>query len=298
MNCQLCPRQCGVDRAAGQVGYCRMGATIMAARAALHFWEEPCISGIGGSGTVFFSGCNLRCFYCQNHEISTAGKGYPVTPQRLREIFYELIEQGAENINLVTPTHFVPQIAEALREKLPVPVIYNCGGYESVETLRLLDGLVDIYLPDMKYSDASLAARLSAAPDYPEVAERAIAEMFRQTGGQVYDGRGRLLSGVQVRHLVLPGFLENTYGVLDWFSSRYRKAGVGFSLMSQFTPTPACQSEPTLRRRLNPEEYERAVDYMYLCGITTGFVQELSSANEEYIPAFNGMGILPIRRIK
>ncbi|MBR1812167.1 MAG: 4Fe-4S cluster-binding domain-containing protein [Clostridia bacterium] len=290
-GCTLCPRACRVDRGAGQRGVCGERDTVRAARAALHFWEEPCISGEGGSGAVFFSGCALRCVYCQNAAISRGGVGAEISSQRLREIFFSLIEQGAENINLVTPSHFAPQIAEALQGGLPVPVVYNCAGYETVETLRRLDGLVDVYLPDFKYADPALAAAYSNAADYPAVAVAALKEMYRQTGAQVFDSRGMLIKGVQVRHLVLPGHLENTYGVIDAFSALFPHGEAGFSLMSQFTPTDACKHFPALCRRLTQEEYERAVDYMYLCGIENGFVQELSSAKEEYTPPFDLTGL-------
>lgn len=290
MICHLCPRQCGVDRARQQ-GRCHSGETMRVARAALHFWEEPCLVGKGGSGAIFFTGCSLGCIYCQNRQISRGEGGREISTEKFLSLCDRLIEQGAENINLVTGSHFAAQIAEAFRQRKPaVPVVYNCGGYESVETLRLLEGLVDIYLPDMKYSDPQTAANLSAAPDYPEVAQAAINEMYRQTGAPVYNENGVLQRGVWVRHLVLPGHLENTYGVLDWFSSRFPKGEAGFSLMSQFTPNGACDSIPALCRRLTREEYEKATGYLYLCGIRNGFVQELSSAKEEYIPAFDGTG--------
>lgn len=289
-GCELCPRRCGIDRDKN-AGYCGATSTLRAARAGLHLWEEPSISGENGAGTVFFSGCGLRCVYCQNHEISGGAVGTEITTERLREIFFELIEQGAECIDLVTPTHYAPQIARAMSGGLPVPVVWNSSGYERVETLKMLDGLVDVYLPDYKYSDPAAAKRYSNAPDYPEVVRAAIEEMYRQTGRQVFFDKGTLIRGVQVRHLVLPGNLENTYGVIDAFSSLFPAGEAGFSLMSQFTPTPACEKYPELNRRLTPEEYEKAVDYMYLCGVENGFVQELSSAKEEYVPAFDGSGV-------
>ena len=208
--CTLCPRRCGVNRAAGQLGFCRQGAQLRAARAAAHFWEEPCISGHWGSGAVFFSGCTLRCVYCQNHSISSGGAGQPLTAGQLRRVFEQLIDQGVHNINLVTPTQFLPDILPALEPKLPVPVIMNSGGYESVPTLRALEGLVDIYLPDFKYADPALGARLSSAGDYPAAALAAIREMARQTGPAQYDDDGMLLSGTLVRHLVLPGCVDNS----------------------------------------------------------------------------------------
>ena len=289
-GCTLCPRRCGTDRET-KSGYCGVKNTIKAARASLHLWEEPSISGENGAGTVFFSGCPLHCVYCQNHKISGGGAGTEISPERLREIFFELIDRGASCIDLVTPTHYTPQIVAALTGGLPVPVVYNCSGYESVETLKTLEGYIDIYLPDWKYSDPAAAKRYSNAPDYPEIAAAAIGEMYRQTGKQVFSENGMLLRGGQVRHLVLPGNLENTYGVIDAFSSMFPQGDAGFSLMSQFTPTPACEKYPELCRRLTPEEYEKAVDYMYLCGIENGFVQELSSAKEEYVPSFDGTGV-------
>lgn len=290
MNCNLCPRNCNTDRKI-KTGYCGMPNNVKIARAAKHMWEEPCISGTGGSGTVFFSGCNLKCIYCQNREISFTGKGIEVTAERLRDIFLRLCDEGAENINLVTPSHYVPAIVKALEKGIDIPVVYNCGGYEKSETLKMLDGIVDVYLPDFKYSDPSAALKYSNAPDYPEIAETAIREMFRQTGIQKFDNNGILIKGVQVRHLVLPSNLENTYGVIDIISELFPHGEAGFSLMSQFTPTENCKKFPELCRRLSEEEYGKAVDYMYLCGIENGFVQELSSAKEEYIPPFNGEGV-------
>ena len=239
--CTLCPRQCKADRAAGQTGFCGAGRTLKAARAALHFWEEPCISGTRGSGTVFFSGCTLGCVFCQNHEISAQGVGKPVSVDRLREIFRELIRQGAHNINLVTPGHFAPWVAQALEPSLPVPVVCNTGGYERVETLRLLEGKVQVYLPDMKYALEEPARRLSGAGDYPAAARSAICEMFRQTGPyQLRDGL--LVRGVLIRHLVLPGQLDNTRRVIDWVAETFRPGEVLFSLMSQYTPQPIQKS--------------------------------------------------------
>ena len=291
MGCELCPRRCGADRAV-RTGFCGEGVTLRAAKACLHFWEEPCIAGTGGAGTVFFSGCNLGCVYCQNREISRGGKGKEITVGRLREIFDELIWQGADSIDLVTPTHFVPQIAAALSAgKPPVPVGYNCGGYELPETLRLLEGLVDVYLPDYKYADPALAARLSAAPDYPSVALAAIAEMFRQTGPYVLDGDGLLRRGVLVRHMVLPGFTENTLDCIDAITSRWTGDEILFSLMSQYTPPREKLPVESLNRRLTEAEYERCVDYLYLCGMENGYVQELSSAREEYTPDFDLAGL-------
>ena len=290
MICTLCPRRCGAERTETEGhGFCGMPAGLRVARAALHLWEEPPLSGTRGSGTVFFSGCTLRCCYCQNREISAGGFGRAVTTGRLREIFEELIAQGAHNINLVTPTHFLPWILPALEPRLPVPVVYNCGGYESVETLRLLEGKVDVYLPDLKYADAALAARLSAAPDYFPAATAAIREMFRQTGPYVMED-GLLKRGVMIRHLVLPGQLDNTRRCIDWVAQTFSPGQVLFSLMSQYTPQPG--SEGPLGRHVTAGEYRSAVDYMKNCGITDGFTQERTAAREEYTPPFDLTGVL------
>ena len=286
--CTLCPRQCGVDRTRGQRGFCGMGAELTAARAAAHFWEEPVISGSFGSGAVFFSGCTLRCCFCQNAQLSRDRFGAPLTPQALREIFLRLIDDGCQNINLVTPTHFLPSILPALEPKLPVPVVYNCGGYERVETLRALEGKIDVYLPDLKYSDNALAARLSAAPDYFQVATAAIEEMYRQTGPcRVVDGE--LRRGVLIRHLVLPGCVENSLGVMDWIAGRFAPGEVLVSVMSQYTPVGS--QTPPLDRRVTPEEYAAVLSWMQLCGISDGFVQDSAAASTEYIPEFNLEGL-------
>lgn len=290
-TCTLCPRRCGIDRTA-KTGFCAVGSAPTVARAALHFFEEPCISGARGSGTVFFTGCSLRCVYCQNEAISRGKGGKTVTPQRLREICFELIAQGAHNINLVTPSHFADAVAESLEGGLPVPVVFNCGGYESVETLRRLEGKVQIYLPDFKYADASLASKFSAAPDYPAVAEKALAEMYRQTGDFTFDDDGMLMRGVLIRHLVLPGHLENTFGVIDRVRELFPRNGqVLFSLMSQYTPVADVPQFPELCRRLTEEEYTAAEQYLFDSGIEDGFVQDRESAETEYIPAFDGTGV-------
>ena len=290
MTCTLCPRLCAAERTPARGdGYCRMPAGLRVARAALHQWEEPPISGTRGAGAVFFSGCTLRCCYCQNGRISAGGQGKDITPRRLREIFDELIAQGAHNIELVTATHFLPWILPALEPRLPVPVVYNCGGYERVETLRALEGRVDIYLPDLKYVDGDLAGALSGAPDYFPVACDAIREMFRQTGRPVYDENGVMQRGVIVRHLVLPGYLDNTRRVLDWLSETFAPGDVVVSLMSQYTPPAGMTGR--LARRVAAAEYRAAVSYMRACGITDGFVQERTSAEEAYTPAFDGTGV-------
>ena len=289
MRCTLCPRLCGAERTetAGS-GFCRMPAGPVVARAGLHMWEEPCISGTRGSGTVFFSGCTLGCVFCQNHEISAQGVGKPVSVDRLREIFRELIRQGAHNINLVTPGHFAPWVAQALEPPLPVPVVCNTGGYERVEPLRLLEGKVQVYLPDMKYALEEPARRLSGAGDYPAAARSAICEMFRQTGPyQLRDGL--LVRGVLIRHLVLPGQLDNTRRVIDWVAETFRPGEVLFSLMSQYTPQPGAVGP--LARHVTRAEYRAAAAYMENCGIRDGFTQERTSAREEYTPAFDLTGV-------
>ena len=289
MICTLCPRRCGAERTAeAGGGFCRMPGGLRVARAMLHHWEEPPISGQNGAGTVFFSGCTLGCIYCQNGDISAGGFGKDISTARLREIFEELIAQGAHNIELVTPTHFLPWILPALTPRLPVPVVYNCGGYERVETLRALEGLVDVYLPDLKYADGALAAELSGAADYFPVACEAIREMFRQAGPYVLED-GLLTRGVVIRHLVLPGYLDNTRRVLDWIAETFAPGDVLVSLMSQYTPTANMTGR--LARRVTAAEYRAAADYMRNCGITDGFVQERTSAEEAYTPAFDGEGV-------
>lgn len=289
-NCTLCPRRCGADRTNGQLGFCRQPDKIYAARAAAHYWEEPVISGSFGSGAVFFSGCTLKCLFCQNGVISQENLGKEISTAHLREIFLKLIDDGVQNINLVTPTHFLPSILPALTPKLPVPVVYNCGGYERVETLRELEGLVDIYLPDMKYSDPKLAGILSAAPDYVGIAKAAIAEMYRQVGSAVIEDE-IMQRGMIVRHLMLPDELDNTLGVLDWFSEAFPKGDVLFSLMSQYVPMGKAKTMPPYDRRITEDEYDAALSYLELLGIKNGFTQDFSAATEEYIPDFSFEGL-------
>ena len=293
-HCELCPRRCGADRRT-QTGRCGAGNTLRAARAALHRWEEPCISGEDperGSGTVFFCGCTLGCVFCQNGVISHGGEGKEITAERLAEVFLALQAQGAYNINLVTPTQYLPWILEALNlcgERLAIPVLYNTGGYERVEMLRLLEGRVQIYLPDLKYALEKPARELSCAGDYFPVAAAAIDEMLRQVGPYRIGDDGLMKSGVIIRHLVLPGQLENTKAVIDYVSAHFPPHTVLFSLMSQYTPQPGASG--ALARRLNHAEYRAAVRYMTDCGITDGFCQELSSAKEEYTPIFDLQGV-------
>lgn len=296
-KCSLCARKCGVERSEsttenGTYGMCSVGTNPVIARAALHFWEEPCISGTGGSGAVFFSGCPLRCVFCQNSDISRGKNGREVTAERLTEIYNELIWQGADNINLVTPTHYTRAIYDSLDGiKLPVPVVYNTGGYDSVEQLKMLEGKIQIYMPDFKYASPVAAKKYSGAADYPEAAENAIREMYRQRGKPVFDEDGMLLSGVIVRHLMLPGETENTFDVIDRITSMFPHGEVLFSLMSQYTPPEKKLKYENLNRRLTAGEYEKAVDYMYLSGIEDGYVQELSSAEREYTPPFDCTGV-------
>ena len=289
-HCTLCPRMCGADRSAGKLGFCGMPARLTAARAAAHYWEEPVISGEYGSGAVFFSGCTLRCRFCQNYEISALRYGYALDSARLRAIFEGLIEQGCHNINLVTPTHFLPDILPALEPKLPVPVVYNCGGYERVETLRALEGRVDVWLPDMKYSDPRLAKELSAAPDYVETAKAAILEMYRQTGPCVIE-HGLLKRGVLIRHLILPGQVDNSVGVLEWIADSFPKGSVLVSLMSQYVPMGPAAKHPPFDRRISEEEYDTVLSWLYLLDLEAGFVQGPEAASLEYVPEFDGEGI-------
>lgn len=290
MRCEICPRRCNAERTAEKAGgVCRMPAGLVVARAMLHMWEEPVLSGKNGAGCIFFSGCNLGCVFCQNGRISHENFGKVITPTHLREIMEDLVSQGAHCIDLVTPTHFTPWVLEALKEPLPVPVVWNSGGYERVETLRTLEGKVQIYLPDLKYAIERPARELSAAPDYFEVAAAAIDEMVRQVGAYQIGEDGLMKSGVILRHLVLPGQMENTKRVIDYVSTHFPPMTVLFSLMSQYTPQPG--STGALARRLNEREYRTAVQYMRDCGLTDGFCQELSSAKEEYTPVFDLQGV-------
>ena len=294
-KCELCPRRCGAERSKG-AGFCGMGERVVAARAGLHFWEEPCISGESGSGAVFFTGCVMRCRFCQNSEISRDKKGKEISEERLAEIFLELEEQGALNINLVNPTHFVPQIIRSLelarKRGLRVPIVYNSGGYERVETLKMLDGIVDIYLPDVKYFDDELAVKLSSAPRYFEIAMNAVTEMLRQTGAPVFDERGILQKGTVVRHLVLPNCYKDSVEVIKRVGERFG-GEILFSLMSQYTPFGEVKTNPDfakMNRRITTFEYEKALDAVLEAGLR-GFMQEKSSAKEEFTPSFDFTGI-------
>lgn len=282
-NCTLCPRRCRVDRTAGLWGFCGCPGTALVAKTMLHKWEEPALAGNGGSGAIFFGGCTLRCAYCQNQAISGCAAGKPADSQQLRAMMEELIAQGAENIDLVTPTHFLPDILPALTPKLPVPVVYNCGGYERVETLRELEGKIDIYLPDFKYADASLAKSLSAAADYFPVTAAAIREMVHQTGPVQWEG-DKIVSGTIIRHLILPGHVENSLKVLDWIGETFAPGEVLVSLMRQYTPIGNLPAP--LNRRITDEEYDAVLSWMFLNNLE-GFTQEADSADIGFIPDFD-----------
>ncbi|NLV49882.1 MAG: radical SAM protein [Clostridiales bacterium] len=290
-GCNVCPRGCGANRAAGEKGFCSAGLLPVVARAAAHYWEEPCISGERGSGAVFFSGCALKCVYCQNYQISYQIIGTELTPSRLREVIDRLVDTGVHNINLVNPTHYRDAILEALEKPLPVPVVYNCGGYESIETLRMFDGIIDIYLPDYKYSDDSLAERFSCAPDYSERAGEAIFEMYRQTGPYKFDRDGLMRSGLIVRHLMLPGHVENTVGAIRWFARNFVKGEAKFSLMRQYIPCGNADRYPELTRRLTESEYAAAEQSLLDFGIEDGYVQDVESASDAYVPQFDCTGV-------
>ena len=281
-NCELCPRVCGVNRTAGERGFCGCPDTALVAKAMLHKWEEPALAGNGGSGAVFFGGCTLGCKYCQNAAISGGPAGTSADSAGLRRIFENLIAQGAENIDLVTPTQFLPTILPALEPKLPVPVVYNCGGYERVETLQKLEGHIDIYLPDLKYADAGLAQALSGAADYFPTATAAIREMVRQTGAPVRQD-GKLRRGTIIRHLILPGHVDNSLKVLDWIGETFSPGQVLVSLMRQYTPMGALPAP--LDRRVSDEEYEAVLSWMYLNRLE-GFTQEADAADASFIPDF------------
>ena len=301
--CNDCPRRCGVVRSqyytphAPMAGYCHTSLQPVVARAALHFWEEPCISGTRGSGTVFFTSCNLRCCFCQNASISTGGTGIPITVERLREIYGELIAQGAHNINLVTPTPYTWAVRQSLEQPLPVPVVYNCGGYEAPETIDALRGKVQIYLPDLKYMDSNLAKRYSGAADYPQAAAEAFLRMYDQVGPYELDDDGILQKGVVIRHLILPGCVENTKAVIDWVRSHFADGQVLFSLMRQYVPCGKAADYPEIDRFLTDEEYDEAEQYLFDSGIEDGFVQEKDSASETFIPSFCGEGVLKSKKI-
>lgn len=300
--CELCPRRCraarpcSLENFTGTIpGICRSPRNPVVARAALHLWEEPVISGERGSGTVFFSGCNLKCVFCQNYGISTENAGSEISVERLKEIYRELISAGAHNINLVTPAHYADAIIESLSgEKLPVPVVWNSNGYDSVETVRRLKGKVDIFLPDMKYASNTAAARYSSAPDYFEVASLAVKAMYEQTGPFRFGDDGMLQSGVVIRHLILPGQIENSLKVIDFVRENFKPGEVLFSLMRQYLPCGRVSERefPELNRRVSDEEYKIVEDALFASGIEDGFVQDADSASQIYIPPFDGSGVI------
>lgn len=293
-DCTLCPRECHVNRGNEQRGFCGQTAGLKVARASLHLWEEPCISGNKGSGTVFFSGCSLRCVYCQNYKISSGEIGKIITIDRLTDIFLELEEKGAHNINLVTPDHYIPQIIEAIqnaRQKgLSLPFIYNSSGYVKVETLKLLEGYLDIYLPDLKYINRSIAKKYSNCEDYFAYASQAINEMVRQVKKPVFDRAGIMKKGVIVRHLTLPGCLEDSKKIIKYLYTTYGDS-IFISIMNQYTPVTNMHNCPELNRIISPEEYGELVDYAINLGVKNGFIQEGETACESFIPDFNGEGV-------
>ena len=292
--CNLCPRECNVDRGLGKTGFCKVPNQIKVSRAALHFWEEPCISGEEGSGTVFFSGCNLRCVYCQNRKIAEGVYGKEITVDRLAAIFLELQEKGANNINLVTPSHYVLQIRKALdmaKEKgLKLPIVYNSSAYEKVETLQLLKGYVDIYLPDFKYMSSAVSGKYSSAPNYSKIAKEAIREMASQVGEAQFDDRGIMTRGVIVRHLVLPGYIEDSKKIIKYLHNAYGNS-IFISVLNQFTPLGDLENYPEINRKLTEREYDEVVDFAIEIGVENGFIQEGDTAEESFIPSFEGEGV-------
>ncbi len=293
-NCLLCPRKCGINRRTGQTGVCGVSSEIKVARAALHYWEEPCISGKRGSGAVFFSGCSLHCVFCQNREISDGKEGKVISKERLSDIFMELADKGANNINLVTPGQYIPDIVWAVNDAksrgMKLPIIYNTSGYENVTELKLLEGIVDVYLPDFKYMDSTLSARYSRAKDYPSVAKQALSEMVRQQPEVVIDdATGLIQKGVIVRQLLLPGHVNDAKAVLKYLYDTYRDH-VYISMMSQFTPI-ALEDYPEINRTVTKREYERLVNYALEIGITNAFIQEGDVAKDSFIPAFDCEGV-------
>ncbi len=293
-SCRLCPRKCGVNRYE-TVGFCGMGAEVKAAKATLHQWEEPCISYNNGAGTVFFSGCSLRCVYCQNSEISNNGFGEAITAEKLGDIFLSLQDRGADNIELVTPTHFIPDIIKALdrvKNRLDIPVVYNCGGYELTETINRLQGYIDVYLPDIKYYSADISSKYSSAPDYFQRASEAVLEMINQTGKLRYNEKGGLVKGTVIRHLVLPGCRHDSMRIMDWIAENTDSDSRLVSIMSQYTPFDFISSDyPELKRRITKMEYNSVVRHAENLGIK-GFTQDITSAREEYLPEFDLEGII------
>lgn len=293
-NCNLCVRNCNVNRNLNKIGFCKSSNDIIIARAALHHWEEPCISGDSGSGTVFFSNCNLRCVFCQNHEISQEGYGKSVSIERLSKIFLELQEKGANNINLVTPTHYVPQIIEALKiaknSGLSIPILYNTNSIDSIDTIKLLKGYIDIYLPDYKYFSDKYSMKYSKISNYSKNTINIIKEMVSQVGEPIFDSDGIMKKGVIIRHLLLPGLLFDSKKVID---SIYNEFGdkVFISLMNQYTPTYNCSKFPEINKQLNPRSYDSLINYALSIGVKNGFIQESGTNDKKYVPPFNLEGI-------
>ena len=292
MICNQCPRRCNVDRE-NALGYCKAPNAYKLARASLHFWEEPCISGKSGSGAVFFSGCNLGCVFCQNYEISHKCKGVEVSEERLIRIFEHLVDEGANNINLVNPTHYAVQLAHTLKKyKPPVPVVYNTSGYDSVDTLKLLDGLVDIYLPDFKYIRNDKALRYSRAEDYPQFAMPALTEMKRQVGNDVFDENGIMKRGMIIRHLVLPGNTNSAIQALDYLAENFGDTYI--SVMAQYVPCTNLSEYKEINRKITKREYDKVVDHILELGLEKVFLQKLESATEDYIPDFDLSGVIDL----
>lgn len=293
-SCTLCPRNCHADRTQGKTGFCGMSALVEVARASLHMWEEPCISGTNGSGTIFFTGCNLKCVFCQNHSIAIGQKGKKISIEQLTELFFMLQDKQAHNINLVTPSHYIPSIAKALtlakKSGLHIPVVYNTSSYEHVEALKLLDGLVDIYLPDFKYISSDLSRRYSHAADYSEVAQKSLAEMYRQVQSPVFED-DLIKKGMIVRHLVLPSCTKDSKEVIRYLYETY-KDDIFISIMNQYTPLPHVSAYPELNRRVTSREYDEVVDYAIALGVEQGFIQEGDTALESFIPEFDFTGLL------
>lgn len=293
-NCKLCPRNCGVNRLKNEIGFCRSGRDIKIARVSLHAWEEPCISGTRGSGTIFFSNCNLNCVFCQNHEISQQNTGKNISVERLSEIFIEQQNRGANNINLVTPTHYVPQIIEAIKiskeSGLNIPILYNSNGYENVETIKLLEGYIDIYLPDLKYMNEKYALKYSKIKNYFKFASKAIEEMVRQCPDPLFNKEGIITKGVIIRHLMLPGLLFDSKKIIDYIHSTFGDS-VYISIMNQYTPMFNSKNYPEINRPLNKKHYDSLVDYSLNLGIKNGFIQEEGTVKESFVPHFDLRGV-------
>ena len=297
-KCEICPRKCKVNRINGEKGFCNARDKVKLALVSCHDFEEPCISGVGkntkSSGTVFFSNCNLRCVFCQNHEISSSGKGKEITVQRLAEIFIEQQNRKVNNINLVTPTMYIPQIIQAIgiaRSKgLNIPIIYNSNGYENVEALKMLEGYIDVYLPDLKYYSDEIAIKYSSAPNYFKIATEAIKEMYRQVGNPEFDENGIIKKGVIIRHLILPNYIQNTKRILKWIKENMPE-GIYVSVMAQYFPTYKAKEMEKINRKINIKEYKEVENYLYTLGIENGYMQELGKHEEEYVPEFDFRGI-------